>query len=367
LTSRAAEKGDVMHIHIERTTHPSTAVPDQALGFGQVFTDHMYRAMFSEGRGWEGATIVERAPLALDPAATSLQYGQSIFEGLKAFRVKGGAVRLFRPAFHAARFAASARRLCLPEVPEQDFLQAVSTLVAIDRRFVPSAADSSLYLRPTLIGTEAFLGVRPSATAEMFVLGCPVGAYWKGGRRPLSIWVETELSRASKGGTGAAKCGGNYAVAMLASQRAKVLGFDQVLFLDASTHTRLEEIGTMNVFLKVGEKVITPPLDGTILAGATRDCVITLLQDWGMAVEERVVTLEEIEHAHRAGQLHEMFGTGTASVVAPIGRIGHGAREMHIGDGKEGQLTRALYQALVDIQSGQAEDRHGWLVDVPEL
>jgi len=326
----------------------------------------MFRATFTEGQGWAGATIAARAPLSLDPAATSLQYGQSVFEGLKAFRAPDGKVRLFRPAFHAARFAASARRICLPEVAASDFVQAVSTLVAVDRRFVPSAADSSLYLRPTLIGTEAFLGVRPSATAEMFVLGCPVGAYWRGGRRPLSIWVETELSRAAAGGTGAAKCGGNYAVSMLASQRAKALGFDQVLFLDASTHTQLEEIGTMNVFLKLGDKIVTPALDGTILGGATRDCVLTLLREWGVPVEERSVTLAEIDRAHASGELTEMFGTGTASVVAPIGRIGLGTREMRIGQGNEGELTRALYSALVDIQSGHAPDRHGWLIDIPE-
>lgn len=355
-----------MQIRIEKTTSPSTLVKDQDLGFGQVFTDHMFRASFAEGLGWSGASIVPRAPLTLDPAATSLQYGQSIFEGLKAFRGSDGKVRLFRPEFHAARFAASAHRLCLPEVAPADFLQAVSALVNVDRRFVPSAADSSLYLRPTLIGTEAFLGVRPSHSAEMFVLGCPVGAYWRGGRRPLSIWVETELSRAAAGGTGAAKCGGNYAVSMLASQRAKARGFDQVLFLDAASHTRLEEIGTMNVFLRLGDTVITPPLDGTILAGATRDCVLTLLRDWGMAVEERIVTVREVESAHRSGALREMFGTGTASVVAPINRIAMSSGEMRIANGDEGELTRRLYQALVDIQSRHAEDRHGWLVEVSE-
>jgi branched-chain amino acid aminotransferase len=295
-----------------------------------------------------------------------LQYGQMVFEGLKAFRAPDGrGIRLFRPDAHARRLVESARRLCLPAVDPSDFVRAAQALVRVDEGHVPREPDTALYLRPTLLGTEAFLGVRPSATAEFLVMGSPVGAYWQGGRRPLRLWVETELSRAAPGGTGAAKCGGNYAASLLAAERAKSKGFDQVLWTDARDHTALEEVGTMNAFVRIGDTVITPPLDGTILAGVTRDSVLTLLRAWNIAVEERPILVEEIEQAAGRGALREMFGTGTAAVIAPIGELGLADRTVKVGDGREGEITRRLYDAIRAVQSGEAEDRYGWLADVP--
>jgi branched-chain amino acid aminotransferase len=351
-------------IRVERTTRPTAMPAADKLGFGRCFSDHMFRAHHDE-EGWHEGVIVPRAPLALDPAATVLQYSQCIFEGLKAFCSPEGKIRLFRPAFHARRFVESARRLCLPDVPVADFLRAVFALVRVDERFVPRAEGTSLYLRPTLMGTEAFLGVRPSIQAEFFVIASPVGAYWQGGRRPLRIWVETELVRAAPGGSGAAKFGGNYAASLLAAERAKTRGYDQVLWTDARAHQEIEEIGTMNVFVKIGDTVLTPSLDGTILAGATRDCVLALLREWGTRVEERKIELAEIEQAHRAGTLVEMFGTGTASIVAPISQLGLGDREISVGSGEEGDLTRRLYDTIRGVQRGTVDDRHEWLVELP--
>jgi branched-chain amino acid aminotransferase len=351
-------------IRVERTTRPTAMPPADKLGFGRCFSDHMFRAHHDE-EGWHEGAIVPRAPLVLDPAATVLQYSQCIFEGLKAFCSPEGKIRLFRPGFHARRFVESAKRLCLPEVPVADFLRAVFALVRVDERFVPRAEGTSLYLRPTLMGTEAFLGVRPSVQAEFFVIASPVGAYWQGGRRPLRIWVETELVRAAPGGSGAAKFGGNYAASLLAAERAKTRGYDQVLWTDARAHQEIEEIGTMNVFVKIGDTVLTPSLDGTILAGATRDCVLVLLREWGIRVEERKITLAEIEQAHRAGALVEMFGTGTASIVAPISHLGLGAKEISVGSAEEGDLTRRLYDTIRGVQRGTVDDRHEWLVELP--
>jgi branched-chain amino acid aminotransferase len=352
-------------IRIERSSRVGSRPKVAEFGFGRVFSDHLFRASYDPERGWHDAVITARAPLVLDPAATVLQYGQMVFEGLKAFAAPDGrTIRLFRVDAHARRFVASARRLCLPEVTPDDFVRAVSALVNVDADHVPRTPDASLYLRPTLLGTEGFLGVRPSATAEFFVLASPVGAYWQGGRRPLRLWVETELSRAAPGGTGAAKCGGNYAASLLAAERAKSKGYDQVLWTDARAHTTLEEVGTMNAFVRIGDTVITPPLDGTILAGVTRDSVLTLLRAWGVKVEERSVSIAEIEQAAARGALEEMFGTGTAAVIAPIGELGLERRTVRVGDGGEGELTRKLYDAIRAVQTGEAEDRYGWLTEI---
>jgi branched-chain amino acid aminotransferase len=353
------------NVRIQRTAHPTQLPPPDSLGFGRCFSDHMFRVWHDEN-GWRDAEVVPRAPLSLDPAATVLQYSQCVFEGLKAFWCRDR-VRLFRPEFHAKRLVKSARRMCLPEVPVQSFLQAVFAITRVDEGFVPHAPGTSLYLRPTLMGTEAFLGVRPSIEAQFFVIASPVGAYWRGGRRPLRIWVERELVRAAPGGSGAAKFGGNYAASLLAAERAKAKGFDQVLWTDARAHTDVEEIGTMNVFVRIGDTVITPPLDGTLLAGATRDAVLTLLGDWGVRSEQRKITVDEIEQAHAKGSLREMFGTGTASIVAPIAELGIMDRKIVVGTGEEGEVTRRLYDAIRGIQEGTSDDVHRWLVEVPPV
>jgi branched-chain amino acid aminotransferase len=320
----------------------------------------MVHVRYDEESKWHDAAIVPRRALAMDPAASVLQYGQAVFEGLKAYRQPGGAIELFRPEAHARRFAESARRLCLPELSAQDFLQSVVALVDVDRAFVPTAPGTSLYVRPTIVGTEAFLGVRPSRTAEYFIIATAVGPYWQGGRRPLRIWFETEFSRASRGGTGGAKFAGNYAASLLAAERAHARGFDQVLWTDAAAHSALEEIGTMNVFARLGDTVVTPPLDGTILPGVTRDCVLVLLREWGIEVEERAIHGDEIERTAKDGTLREMFGTGTAAVVAPIGCLGYGDRELLVAKGEEGELTRRLYETIRDVQCGVLPDAYGW-------
>jgi branched-chain amino acid aminotransferase len=353
-----------MDIRIQRSEAIAPAPPADALGFGVHFSPHMFRARLEAGRGFFDAAIGPRGAIALDPAAAVLHYGQAVFEGLKAFRGSDGLVRLFRVEAHARRFEESARRICLPVVPAADFLAAVRAFTDVEREAIPTAPDTSLYVRPTLVGTEAFLGVRPSAVAEFFIIGSPVGSYWQGQRRGLRISVETELVRAAPGGGGAAKFAGNYAVSLLASERAKARGFDQVLWLDAKSHAEIEEIGTMNVFVRIGDTVVTPPLGGTILPGITRDSVITLLRTWGVAVEERVVRLDEIEAASAGGTLREMFGTGTGGVIAPIGTLGLREKEITVGTGGEGELSRKLYDAIRAIQYGRAEDRYGWLTEV---
>jgi branched-chain amino acid aminotransferase len=354
-----------MHrIRIASRAERSTLPPPDSLGFGRFFSDHMFRARYQPDLGWHDAAVVARAPLALGAASSVLHYGQSVFEGLKAFARPEGRVALFRPDAHAERFVASARRVCLPEVPPALFRQAVDALTWVDRDFVPRAPETALYLRPTLIGTEAFLGVRPSTSAEFFIIASPVGSYWQGGRRPLKLWVETELCRAAPGGIGAAKTGGNYAASLLAAERAKARGFDQVLWLDAPTRSEVEEVGTMNVFVRVGETVLTPPLNGSILAGITRDSVITLLREQGVDVQERSITLAEIEEAHDKGTLAEVFGTGTGGLIAPVGVLGLATRTLTVGAGSEGEITTRLYDELRAIQYGQRADRHRWLTDV---
>ena len=353
-----------MRIRIATKPERGTLPPPDSLGFGRVFSDHMFRARYEPDLGWHDAAVVPRAPLALNPAAAVLHYGQAVFEGLKAFGTPTGKLSLFRPDKHALRFIDSARRLCLPEVPADLFRQAVDALTWVDRDFVPRAPETSLYLRPTLVGTEAFLGVRPSTSAEFFVIASPVGSYWQGGRRPLKLWVETEFCRAAPGGSGAAKTGGNYAASLMAAEQAKKRGFDQVLWLDARTRSELEEVGTMNLFVRIGDTVLTPPLAGTILAGVTRDSVLVLLRDAGIAVEERAITLAEIEAAHARGSLAEIFGTGTGGLIAPVGSLGLGSRLINVGTGEEGEVTRRLYAELRAIQYGQAADRYGWIAEV---
>jgi branched-chain amino acid aminotransferase len=356
-----------MQVRIERSSKSSPKPAPEGLGFGKYFTDHMFRAQYDAERKWHNFAVVPRQALALDPASSVLHYGQAIFEGSKAYKHKDGGVRLFRPVAHARRFMASAQRLCLPEVPEDLFLKACHALTRVDIDAVPTAADTALYLRPTLIGTEGFLGVRPSTTAEFFVIASPVGAYWAGGRRPLRIWTETDLVRAAPGGAGAAKFAGNYAASLLAAKRASGQGYDQVLWTDARDHLEVEEIGTMNVFVQIGDTVITPPLGGTILAGVTRDCTLTLLREWGVKVEERALRFSELVDAEKAGTLKEMFGTGTAAVIAPIGKVGHKGGEITVGKGgEEGALTTKLYETIRGIQYGEVEDRHNWLTPVAD-
>ena len=333
-----------------------------APGFGQVFSDHMARVTWREGEGWTDRRVEAYGPLLLDPATAVLHYGQEIFEGLKAYRHADGSVWSFRPEANGRRFAASARRLALPELPVEDFVGSIEALVAADVDWVPGEVETSLYLRPFMYASEVFLGVRPTRSAEYVVIASPVGPYFAGGVRPVSIWVSQEYHRVGAGGTGAAKCGGNYAASLLPQQEAHERGCDQVAFLDAATNTTLEELGGMNVYVVTADgTVATPALTGSILQGVTRSSILTLLADRGVAVAERDITLTELTTGLRDGSITEVFACGTAAVVTPIGRLAGADFDLTVADGGAGALTMSIREELTDIQYGRRPDPHGWM------
>src|SRR5512138_2449406 len=349
-----------MAIPVERTRSPRPRTKDEDLGFGKHFTDHLFRLDFDEGKGWHSPRVVPYGPIAVDPAASALHYGQAVFEGMKAFPAKGGGIALFRARAHAARLARSARRLAMPPPPEDVFLEGVRTLLREDASFMPHAPGTSLYVRPLLFATEPFLGVRPSKQYALIVMISPVGTYFSGPQRPLKLWVEQEGARAAQGGLGAAKAAANYAASLLAAEEAKARGFDQVLWLDGAERRWVEEIGTMNLFAKIGGRVITPALGGTILAGVTRDCCIALCRRMGLEVEERKLAIDELQSAHRAGTLEELFGTGTASLALQIGELALGAERIALPS-PAAPLSGKLKDQLAAIQRGEAGDTFGWL------
>jgi branched-chain amino acid aminotransferase len=331
------------------------------LKFGTLFTDHMVAARFDVTNGWSKAELTAYKPLSLDPAASVLHYGQAIFEGMKAFTTKDGRTALFRPERHAKRFQSSADRTCMEKVPEELLLEAVLTLVRADEAFVPEAEGTSLYIRPTLIANEPFLGVRPAQQYLFFVIACPVGPYYAEGFKPVDIWVEQEFVRAAPGGLGAAKVGANYVASLYAAERAKHKGYAQVLWTDAVEHRYIDEVGTMNVFIRLHDEVVTPPSGSTALAGVTRDSVITLLREFGLRVSERRITVDEVVEAHGKGQLLEMFGTGTGAVISPVGKLGLRDKTLELGRGEAGELAQRLFDELQGIQRGTRPDRHDWL------
>lgn len=339
--------------------------PDRArlldnLGFGKVFTDHMVTVSWEAGKGWHEAHVRERRPFQIDPASAVLHYAQEIFEGMKAYRTEQGSVVLFRPEENARRFQSSAARMAMPIMPEELFLDAVERLVRIDREWLP-AGEGSLYLRPFMFADETFLGVRPANRYTFCVIASPVGAYFKGGAKPITVWVTDKYSRAAPGGTGAAKCGGNYAASLIAQAEAIEKGCDQVVFLDAAEHRWVEELGGMNIFFVMESgTLVTPPL-GTILPGITRASLITLARDAGMTVEEKPYSFEQWRDDAAAGRLKEVFACGTAAVVAPIGHVHHGDDRFSIGNGEVGPVTRQLRETLVGIQKGSRPDPHDWL------
>lgn len=349
-----------MSIEIQRTQTPGV-IPDGELGFGQYFTDHMAVMEYEEGKGWMRPRVVPRAPLSLDPAGAGLQYGQSIFEGTKAFRAADGTINLFRAADHGARFNRSAVRLCMPQLDPAMWMELLKTVVKVDERFVPTKPNTALYLRPTMIGTEGFLGVRPSKKYLFYVLASPVGSYWGGGGpRAVRLWVEEQYVRAVRGGTGFAKTGGNYAASLLAAQEAKKRGFDQVLWLDGVNRSHIEEIGTMNVFVHTKHGLYTPPLGDTILAGVTRDTVLALAKGMGLKAEERPIALAELEAWSKSGELLEMFGAGTAAVITPIAELVSPHGTIKVGRDGAGELGTRLLHDIAALQRGESADTHGW-------
>jgi branched-chain amino acid aminotransferase len=331
-------------------------------GFGTAFTDHMVTIDWSEDAGWHGAAVVPYGPIMLDPASSVLHYAQEIFEGLKAYRHPDGSMALFRPDANAARFNASAERLAMPSLPPELFIQAIEELVAIDRNWFPEVEGGTIYLRPFMIATEAFLGVRPAKSYKFIVIASPAGNYFKSGAPAVSIWV-SDYTRAAPGGTGAAKCGGNYAASLVPTKEAFALGHDQVLFLDAAEHKWVEELGGMNLFFAFADgSMSTPPLTGTILPGVTRDSLIRLARDEGLTVREDRYSLDQWRADAASGELVEVFACGTAAVVTPVGKVADHNGEFTIGSGGPGQLTGKLKARLTAIQRGEAPDPHGWVV-----
>jgi len=355
-------------IDFTRIPHPAPvpgASRDQAIadpGFGKVFTDHMVSIDWEEGRGWHNATLGPRGPLTLDPAAAVLHYAQEIFEGLKAYRLADGTMALFRPDENARRFNASADRMAMPHLPEDLFVESVRQLVLADKAWFPPVDGGSLYLRPFMFASEAFLGVRPAKQYKFLVISSPAGNYFKSGVPAVSIWVSQDYTRAAPGGTGAAKCGGNYAASLVPHARAVARGFDQVCFLDAAEHRWVEELGGMNVFFAFDDgTLVTPPLTGTILPGITRESLITLAREDGLEVREERYNIDQWKNDAESGRLVECFACGTAAVVTPIGKVASQDGEFTVGSGGPGQLTTKLRERLVAIQRGTAEDRHGWV------
>ncbi|PLX84957.1 MAG: branched chain amino acid aminotransferase [Desulfuromonas sp.] len=335
---------------------------ESSLVFGKEFTDRMFLMEYQTGRGWHSARIKPYAPFILDPAAMVLHYAQEIFEGLKAFRREDGTVALFRPADNVARFNRGARRMCMPEVDEAFFLEAIKKLVKIEEEWVPRSEGTSLYIRPTMIATEPMLGVRPADQYYCYVILSPVGAYYKGGLAPVKIWISDHHVRAAHGGTGEVKTGGNYAASLYAAREAAAKGYDQVLWLDAKEKKYIEEVGSMNICFLYDGKLVTSPLHGTILDGITRRSVLALAREMGREVEERALSIDEIFAGAESGRLTEAFGTGTAVVVSPIGQFTYRDKTVVLGDGKTtGEFTKKLYDTLTDIQYGRVPDPHGWV------
>ena len=352
-------------ITVERTSAPKAKPADQTkLGFGGIFTDHMFLMDYDVGKGWHDPRIVPYGPLPLDPAAMCLHYGQEVFEGMKAYPSPDGSIRLFRPELNMRRLNLSCERLCIPAFDEALALEALKQLVRLDADWVPTLEGTSLYIRPFIFASQPQLGVHPADQMIFCIILSPVGAYFPGGLNPVKIYVEQEYVRAVRGGFGYTKTAGNYAASLKAQEKANAAGYSQVLWLDGIEHKYIEEVGAMNVFFALGDTFVTPSLQGSILEGITRRSCIELLRSWGIAVEERPLALEELMEGARNGQLKEAFGSGTAAVVSPIGELRCGEESIVINEGEIGALSQRLYDELTGIQWGKKPDPFGWSVVV---
>ncbi|HZG17361.1 MAG TPA: branched-chain amino acid aminotransferase [Candidatus Bathyarchaeia archaeon] len=351
-------------IKIEKTSSPKEKPDQQNLGFGIHFTDHMFIMEYETGKGWHNERIVPYAPLSLDPAAMVFHYGQAVFEGLKAYKAADGRVLLFRPQKNVQRMNISNDRLSMPPIDEELFLDALQQLVQVEKDWIPVEEGTSLYIRPFIIATEPFLGVRSADHYTFMIILSPVGAYYPEGINPVKINVENKYVRAVSGGTGFAKTSGNYAASLKAQVEAKDKGYTQVLWLDGIEKKYIEEVGSMNVFFKINGEVITPALNGSILEGVTRNSTIELLKAWGVPVVEKRISMEELLEASNNGTLEEAFGTGTAAVISPIGELRWDDHVMVINQGVTGELSRKIFDTITGIQSGKIEDTFGWTVEV---
>ena len=339
--------------------------PDETnLGFGKYMTDYMFVCDWSKEQGWHDARIVPEGPIEMDPACMVLHYAQETFEGLKAYRTAEGKIQLFRPDMNAKRMIRSNERLCMPGFPEEDFVEAVKALVKVEEDWVPSEPNTSLYIRPYMFATEAALGVHMASSYKFMIICSPVGAYYASGLDPVKIMVEDEYVRAVAGGTGFTKCGGNYAGSIAGQMKAEKLGYEQVLWLDGNQKKYVEEVGSMNIMFKIDGEIWTAPIEGTVLPGVTRDSMIHILRDWGYTVREERLSVDDLMAAGHNGKLEEVFGTGTAAVISPVGQLRYKDDVVVVNDNKTGELTQKLYDTLTGIQWGRLEDKYGWTVEV---
>jgi len=339
---------------------------DSKLGFGQVFSDHMFNMDYNPEQGWHNARIEPYAPIVMDPATMVLHYGQAVFEGLKVYRADNEKIQLFRPDQNMARLNRSARLVCIPEIDEAFILHALKKLVSIDKEWVPRAPKTSLYVRPTIVAMDSFLGVRPSNTYRLFIILSPVGAYYPEEFNPVKIWVTDKYVRAVRGGLGEAKTPANYAASLYAAKVATKAGFTQVLWLDAVEQRYIEEVGTMNILFVINGELITPPLGGSILHGITRDSILTLARHWNIPAAERRITIDEVMAFHKNGSLQEIFGSGTAAVVSPVSHLAWQDQVLTVGDGRVGPMAQRFYETITDIQYARAKDPFGWIVPIDE-
>lgn len=354
-----------LEIKFVKTTAPKQKPADEAhLGFGKIFTDHMFIVEYTVGTGWHDARIVPYGPLQIDPASPVLHYGQEIFEGLKVYRREDGGIQMFRPMENALRMNRSAERLCMPTLDPEFQVKAMKKLVRIEKDWIPTSDGTSLYLRPMMIAGGAELGVHPAKEFLYIIICSPCGSYYKNGIQPLRIHIEEHYVRAVKGGIGAAKTGGNYASSLKATFDAAARGFDQVLWLDGRENKYVEEVGAMNMMFVIDGKIVTAPLEGSILAGVTRKSILQLAQDMGYETEERRISVQELFDAHARGTLTEAFGTGTAAVISPVGEMEYDGRSMILNDRKIGKISQQMYDTLVGIQRGKTPDPHGWTVEL---
>lgn len=351
-------------ISIQLTPSKKPKPQSDELTFGRVFTDHMFVMDYSVEENWHSPRIVPYQAIAMDPAAMVYHYGQAVFEGLKAYLTKEGKVLLFRPEKNMERLNKSNDRLCIPRVDEEFVLEALKQLIEIDKEWIPEKEGTSLYIRPFIISTESYLGVAPSKTYKLIIILSPVGSYYKEGISPVKIAVESEFVRAVAGGTGTAKTAGNYAASLKAQEVAEAQGFSQVLWLDGLEKKYIEEVGSMNIFFKINGEIVTPALNGSILEGVTRNSVLQLLKHWGLQVTERKISVEEIAEAHKEGKLEEVFGTGTAAVISPVGELIWKNETLVINNGETGPIAKKLYSTITGIQRGDQPDEFGWTTEV---
>ncbi len=356
--------GGAMSIPVSQAADLKPLPDPSELTFGTLFTDHMFNMDYNPDKGWHNPRIEPYGPYSMEPSTMVLHYGQGIFEGLKAYHTPDGGVQLFRPQENYKRLNNSCRLLCIPQVDEAFALEATKELVTLEQKWVPTAEGTSLYIRPFIMAMDPFLGVRASHTYRFSIILSPVGPYYAEGFNPVKIWVSEDHVRAVVGGVGEAKTIGNYAASLLAGDKAHQEGYTQVLWLDGVTRKQIEEVGAMNIFFVIGDELITPALSGSILPGVTRNSVLAMARQWGLTATERIITIDEVMEAHTQGELKEVFGSGTAAVISPVGALKYQDRVIAIGDGNVGPISQKLFNALTDIQYGHVPDSMGWIEPV---